>query len=106
MSAVMDSASSSTSLPLVFALCAFQLLALEKSPLRSVTITCASPVETLVILNATWRAALVSSAILDSSMSLRTTWSRNSSAAPSLETLTTSPSVRTSKVRGSPSVSR
>ena len=43
----------------VFALCAFQLLALEKSPLRSATDTCAPPVEAMVILHAPPRAALV-----------------------------------------------
>ena len=62
-------------MPLVLLLCLFQEEAVETFPLRSVTMTWVSPVETLVNLNATCRDALVSSAIFTTSRSLRTTWS-------------------------------
>ena len=97
---------SRASLALVSLECLFQLLAVDASPLRSVTSTCVSPVAAFSMANGTMRPALSDSLFLESSRSLRTTWSRNSSAAPSAEAHTTSPPVRTSKVRGSPSVSR
>ena len=97
---------SRASLALVSLECLFQLLAVDASPLRSVTSTCVSPVASFSMANGTMRPALSASLFLESSRSLRTTWSRNSSAAPSAEAFTILPPVRTSKVRGSPSVSR
>ena len=97
---------SSRSLPLVLALCLFQEDAVETLPFLSVTTTWASPVASLVTLNATRRDSLVSSAIFAISRSLRTTWSKNSSSPPPEEAFAMAPFSRIWNVLGSPSVSR